>query len=594
MNMSTALVNSVLRSVRVSWLTGPIFGKELRVSSRRRRNYALRFCYVALLSMFVVLVWANQVKYRGVGVFQVSRMASAAKTIVVTIAWFQFCATQLAAIVMLSTSISDEIYNRTLGLLMTTPIPSFQIVIGKLLSKLLQLILLLAISLPLLAVVRVLGGVPWGYVIYSLCMTLTAVIFVGSVSLFFSILSRRAYAVIIITVMTLGALFVLFPVLAAILLHRYVSEDAFFAVLSYLNPYVEFLSTSSTMFGGGRAGVSVLPCLPHCGIMLAASACVLFMSVRLVRKVALRQAAGQLSPFARLWRPREQNPVESFVLDKSPSGIRRVTGPPVIWKELISPLYRRHRLAVITVIGIEVILIFSTLLFPPIMEIVGYEVTNVLYVWLFLGLAMLFNIILPATCITFEKESRSWPLLLTTTLSDWQILLGKFVGVLRRCGPMWLLLLAYVVAFSCAKLIHPLAILHIVILAAGIVAFLSGSGLYFSSRSRGTTSAVIMNFALPAALWGLVPAVTVLAAAIMHEWQNFFEYCFNAVPFTQASVVMTHAATSVGTMDSYQWFDRRLSPVALTFLLSAFMLGYMLVGLLFAWRAKCRFRRNVF
>ena len=557
--MIAALANSVSRFLGVSWLTGPIFGKELRVSSRRRRNYALRFCYVALLSVFVVLVWANQVKYRGVGVFQVSRMASAAKTIVVTIAWFQFCATQLAAIVMLSTSISDEIYNRTLGLLMTTPIASFQIVTGKLLSKLLQLILLLAISLPLLAIVRVLGGVPWGYVIYSLCMTLSAVIFVGSVSLFFSILSRRAYVVIIITVMTLGALFALLPFLAAILLHRYVSQDAFFAVLAYLNPYVEFLSTSTAMFLGGRAGVSVFSWLPHCSIMLAASACVLFMSVRLVRRVALRQAAGQLSPFARLRNPREQNPVQTVVPEKSPAAIRRVTGPPVIWKELISPLYRRHRLAVMTIIGIELALILTALLGPAIMQMVGYEVTNVLYVWLFLGLAMLFNIILPATCITFEKESRSWPLLLATTLSDWQILLGKFVGVLRRCGPMWLLLLAYVVAFSSAGLFHPLAILQIAILAAWVVVFLSGSGLYFSSRFRGTTSAVIMNFALPAVVWGLAPAVMVLAAGTMHEGQDFVEDCFNAIPFAQAFVVINAAVAGPKRLGSYDWFNRRLN-----------------------------------
>jgi len=575
-------------------LTGPIFGKELRVSSRRRRNYALRFCYIALLTIFVVLVWAQEVKYRGAGIVQVSRMGSAAKTIVVTIALFQFCATQLAAIVMLSTSISDEIYNRTLGLLMTTPIASFQIVIGKLCSKLLQIILLLAISLPLLAIVRVLGGVPWSYVIYSLCMTLSAVIFAGSISLFFSIFSRRAYVVIIVTLLTLGVLFALLPFLAAISLYRYVSEDRFFAQLFYLNPYLEFLNTSSTMFGGGRGGVSLFSWLPHCGIMLAASACVLFTSVRLVRKAALRQAAGQLPLLARLWHPSEQNSAESDAEVRSPAVIRRVTGPPVIWKELISPMYRRHRLAVMTVIGIEVILILATLLFPPIMQIFGYEEASVLYVWLFFGLAMLFNIILPATCITFEKESRSWPLLLATTLSDWQILLGKFVGVLRRCGPMWLLMLAYIVAFCCAGLIHPLAILHIVIVAAGIVLFLSGTGLYFSSRLKGTTSAVIMNFTLPAVTWGVMPLILVTTVAIIGRAPNSLRYCFDAVPFTQAFVIMTNTAVRVGELDSYDWFDRRLSPVASTYLLLAFMLGYMLVGLLFAWRAKCRFRRDVF
>ena len=195
--MSTISENSVLRFLSLFWLTGPLLDKELRVSSRRRRNYVLRFAYVFFLTIFVAIVWLSVVKYQGTAAYQRSRMGLAGKTIITTIVTFQFIATQLIAIIMLSTSISDEIYHRTLGVLMTTPITSFQIVIGKLFSKLLQLILLLAISLPLLAIVRIFGGVPWDYVLSSLCITLTAVIFAGSLSLFFSIRNRRAYVVII-------------------------------------------------------------------------------------------------------------------------------------------------------------------------------------------------------------------------------------------------------------------------------------------------------------------------------------------------------------------------------------------------------------
>ena len=161
-----------------------------------------------LVLVFLVFVWLDQARYIGSsGLYSVSRMAEAGKNIVMTIVWFQFCATQFLAVIMLSTAINDEVYNRTLGVLMTTPITSFQIVMGKLLGKLLQLILLLAISLPLLAIVRMFGGVPWDYIISSLCITLTTVIFAGSVSLFFSIFSRRAYVVIILSVLALRILF---------------------------------------------------------------------------------------------------------------------------------------------------------------------------------------------------------------------------------------------------------------------------------------------------------------------------------------------------------------------------------------------------
>ena len=167
------VIKNLFAFFNLSGLTGPIFDKELRVSSRRRRNYVLRSIYIILLMLFVVLFWVEQVRCSGSALYRSSRMAEAGRSIVLIIVWFQFIASQLIAVVMLSSAISDEIYHKTLGVLMTTPINSFQIVFGKLFSKLLQLLLLLAVSFPLLAVVRVFGGIPWGYVVTSLCITLS-------------------------------------------------------------------------------------------------------------------------------------------------------------------------------------------------------------------------------------------------------------------------------------------------------------------------------------------------------------------------------------------------------------------------------------
>ena len=215
MSAPAYIFNLFTKILSLSWLTGAIFEKELRVASRRRRSYVLRFAYVILLTMILAMVWSGVVEYGGSSLQTSSRMFIAGQAIIAFIIWFQFCSCQIIAVVMLSTSISDEIYHKTLGLLMTTPINSFQIVMGKLLSKLLQLILLLAISLPLLAIIRIFGGVPWDFVISSLCITFTTVLFVGSLSMFYSIFCRKAYVVIIFTILTLGVLFLLLPFLTA-------------------------------------------------------------------------------------------------------------------------------------------------------------------------------------------------------------------------------------------------------------------------------------------------------------------------------------------------------------------------------------------
>ena len=46
----------------MDWLTGPILDKELRVSSRRRRNYWLRFVYIALLMIPLAVVFQESVR----------------------------------------------------------------------------------------------------------------------------------------------------------------------------------------------------------------------------------------------------------------------------------------------------------------------------------------------------------------------------------------------------------------------------------------------------------------------------------------------------------------------------------------------------
>jgi len=598
--MTAGLINFVAHFLSLSWLTGPIFNKELRVSSRRRRNYVLRFAYLALLTTFLVLVWLEEVQYSGSSVYRISRMAKAGQTIVIFIVWFQFCATQIVAVVMLSTSVSDEIYNRTLGLLMTTPINSFQIVMGKLFSKLLQLILLLAIGLPLLAIVRVFGGVPWDYIVSSLCITLTAVIFVGSLSLFFSIFSRRAYVVIIVTILTLGVLFALLPFLAGMLWNAITGDwpgSSLTAALFYHNPFgVLFFKTEMMMSPRMGGGMPFFFWPLHCGIMLAASAVVLSLSVSMVRKVALRQATGQLDVSSRKGRSRKKA-VRDPANQQNPAVVpRRVTGPPVIWKELRFPLLGRRKIATFIGIFIGLSMLFITYWLCLEERILDDEETHILYAIIFMGLGMLFTIILPATSITAEKESHSWPLLLTTTIDDMQILFGKFVGILRRCLPVWCILFGHVILFTLAGFIHPIAIIQMGILVAWIVVFLSGTGLYFSSCFKRSTTAVIMNFALAAAIWTIVPLLLALITEITHNKDDFVEAYMDTNPFVHAVVIIDATANENPVkIGSYNWIGfRRTDVVESTSWMLICMTGYMLLAAFFAWRAKCRFRRNIF
>jgi len=592
--MTTALASTFSNLFDPVHLFGPIFEKELRVSSRRKRNYITRFVYLVFLTGFLSVIWLDAVDFTvSSGTHVASRLAQAGKQIIVTLVWFQFYAIQLVAVVMLSTAISDEIYHRTLGVLMTTPITSFQIVMGKLSSKLLQLILLLGVSLPLLAVVRIFGGVPWDYIVSSLFMTLTTLIFVGSLSLFFSSFSRKIYVVIILTLFILGFLFGLPFMLMSRIPLRMMSRNTLLMALCHTNPYFMLNISTSIMLDPSLAGRIHFSWPIHCGIMLTASAFVLFGCIRLVRGIALAQAAGHLNMIARLRHLKTTKPANKTVTTPTNASIRRVKGPPVVWKELISRISSREKLIVSVIIGLEAAMIVAMYLFPVIANTFGYEETHMIYIWVFMGLGTLSTTVFPSTCITSEKESRSWPLLLTTTLNDWQILFGKFIGVLRRSLFVWLLLFFYVGLFWAFQYVGPLALIHIILIIAGTIVFLSGTGFYFSSRLKHTNEAVITNIALAVSIWGLLPLFLAFLAQADRSMRSLGEYYLNVVPFVQATVVMVSTLTN-SAWPPFDWPGRDRRPLESTCLILTVMLVYMLLGVLFAWCAKRRFRRDIF
>jgi ABC-type transport system involved in multi-copper enzyme maturation permease subunit len=615
--MKEVLENSISYLMSPLRLTGPLFDKELRVSSRRRRNYALRFVYVILMTFFVAIVWLGVVESEYSAVYQKSRMALAGKTIITTIVTFQFITTQLLAVIMLSTSISDEIHHRTLGLLMTTPISSLQIVMGKLFSKLLQIILLLAISLPLLAVVRVFGGVPANYLLSSLCITLTAVIFAGSVSLFFSINNRRAYVVIIKTVVTLGFLFAFIPAITgAIFGGPYIGGSGPpniaawpFVVFFHMNPFAA-MSMNTTMMMSPTIP-TIMPWFywpAHCALMLGASAMLTAVSVKIVRKVALRQATGQLDllPKRRAGRKQKKKSAQSSGAPQEHFGIiRRVKGSPVLWKEIRAPMIRGvdSRNSIIGLV-ITIVALFITYAVCKKENCLNENFVHITYVLMFVFIASVFTMVLSATCITSEKESRAWPIMLATSMDDWHILLGKAGGVFRRCLPIWFLLAGHVLLFVCLRYIHPIAIVHLLIFVAGLVAFLTGAGIYFSSRFKRTTSAVVANFGLAIAIWVVLPGVFGLISAFTRDrdHQNALAMYYSANPAVQSVVITgTAGGDSAARLKlsrlRYEWPYRGNNwreVGGTTRVLLTYMLIYASFGVLFAWRAKCRFRRNVF
>jgi ABC-type transport system involved in multi-copper enzyme maturation permease subunit len=294
----------------------------------------------------------------------------------------------------------------------------------------------------------------------------------------------------------------------------------------------------------------------------------------------------------RLRRWRFRDTAEDRGTKSRPRRIRRVVGPPMIWKELTCTFTGRQKFAARMVLGVEILLILIVLLFPAMVTRVPYELLLRGYLWAFLGLGVLITMIVPASVMSAERESRAWPVLLLTPLTDQEILLGKFVGVLRRCGAVWLLLLAYVAGFAYTRFFHPLAVVQMTAVILAILSLLAATGFYFGLRLRRTTEAVTVNLMLAGLLW-CVPLL--LVGAVAHWISGRGHWASSAalilVPFAQVSSMMN--TTLDGRAGAIPWFHQSLSAWEFTRLMLVSMLGHVLVALLFLWRTVRGLRRRM-
>jgi ABC-type transport system involved in multi-copper enzyme maturation permease subunit len=191
--------------------------KELRGRVRGRRAFVVLTFYLLFLGLFA-WAWelvaerayvANASLQGGAGAFassQVGQEVFGALVLVETLL------VVFLAPAFTSGAISLEREKQTLEMLTATPISSLAIVIGKLLSALAYVFLLIAASIPLTAIVFVFGGVAPDDVVRAYAVLIVTALGLGSMGLFISAIMQRTQGATVVTFftvlfLTLGTLF---------------------------------------------------------------------------------------------------------------------------------------------------------------------------------------------------------------------------------------------------------------------------------------------------------------------------------------------------------------------------------------------------
>ncbi|MFB3892782.1 MAG: ABC transporter permease [Phycisphaerae bacterium] len=582
--------------------SNPILVKELLSTSRRGRFYLMRLAYLGLLALFVAVVWLTMVEGRisatvaSDGTF-VTRMADAGKKVIASIVWFQFVAAQVISIIILSNSISGELARRTFPVLLTTPISFYQIVLGKVLCGVFHVMVLLACSLPLLAIVRVFGGVPWGFVLSSVAISVCTTLLAATAAIYFSILFHKPYAsalfafAVIVGFHFLSVL--LWPLILIIIIvtlwdirwRRQAAQERRAARMSYPlrrpPPQSRFTvgrSLALTFIGlaayclTGTFSLTFSACVSpgislalgtvamlnpsyklwsgapwvNCVAMLLLSLAVMRRCAALLAGIESRRPLGEDTPSpqedtvasaaalrrlagfgratsagemaARYGDPDPQERIQEeravrrlrtampILENFEPPPTREVVrlGSPVLWRDTHSSLVHNPLLRFFMVfIPIGVGAIF----YAGFMASGAYEHSDsqALVVMLAMGAALALAAFLSSSAIASEREHSTWPVLMTTPLSNWHIIAAKAGGVLLKTIPIWAFLYVHLVVFTLMLRIHPTAIFHLAMLATAVSVFVCGLGFYMGTRMRQTTAAALSTLGVCAALWVLLP-----------------------------------------------------------------------------------------
>lgn len=160
----------------MSWL-GPLFGFETMRQSRKSWTHWVRIVYCAMLFQFLYFVLGDDSKNTP---GEIPRIAEACAQGYVTL---QYLAVLLLTPIYVVSSIIEDRQKRVYEMLLTTELSSQEILLGKLLSRLVQVLSVLLCGIPILAMLQVFGGVNMQFVLWHSALALVLLNVLGALAI---------------------------------------------------------------------------------------------------------------------------------------------------------------------------------------------------------------------------------------------------------------------------------------------------------------------------------------------------------------------------------------------------------------------------
>ena len=497
-------------------LLGPVFRAELLRTARRRRYYVARTIYGMVLFF---IIWMGYGAATAVtSTITIDQAAAFAEETFTRFAVVQLITILLMIPALFGGAIADEKQRKTLHYLMASRLSSFEIVVDKVLGRAPHVGVFLALGLPVVCLLGLIGGVAPEHVAGAFLGTASTATMAVALTVLVSTLARRVrQAVLIAYVLLLGWQFV--PVILMLLVSRI--YPTFYSWIGPINSWVGatsplwvYVSMMMRRVGMGRGRTTWLleQFAWMVGLQLGAAALMILLAVWRLRPTFRRQEATQ--PRRKWFERKTARPARApRWWDRPECGEdamgwkeRYFARTDVVTKLVVLPATILVSVCVILAVGIDesILRAFSDLWnqgfrgWGGVEAMVGHiRVASAWYVAIWL-LAVAGA---SASSVAVEREEDTWTSLTSTPLTGWEILRGKVLGALwaqRGFGaiPLGLWTIGLVTGS-----VHPLGFLGAV-LAFGLVTWMVVAvGIHASLRASSTSKALTSTIVTLAVLY---------------------------------------------------------------------------------------------
>ncbi len=442
---------------------GPVFTREVVTVPRRTRLYIARATYVSALLILMSTAWlilAGTQVMRNVG-----DLARFGAILFGVLAPLQLALAVFFSALLAASAVAQEKDRRTLVLLLLTNLSNSELVLGKLLAGMLNVLVLLAASLPLFALVALFGGVSFEQIARVFAVMLASALAAGSLGSTLALWREKTFQTLALSILAL----VLWLAFGELIAHgawgATIAGAPAATWAAALSPWRAIMAAARPTFAVESGAVSGIG-------SLGVDAVTLFVVVAFALAAALNVLAILL---VRVWNPSRETRASSSleeenesILSDAPAGApatavtgrhtlrgsaparsvhaapgrtRAVWDNPIVWREMRTWAYGRK----ILVIRLAYLLLFALAAGALYRAQSDAGLTRAAAGLALVPLCVLSLVLVNAqavTSLTTERDVGALDLLLVTDLSAKEFVFGKLLGVFYNTKEMILLPIA--------------------------------------------------------------------------------------------------------------------------------------------------------